>query len=462
MVQFDLKSAYHHIAIHEDHKKYLGFMWQDQHYCFAALPFGLATAPHVFTKVTRPLITHWRKRGFRAFMYFDDGTAAASSTEEADHMAKEMQQDLRASGFIVNVKKSRWVPSQVLEVLGCEVDMKIAVFRVPKEKAERVCNMAVGLLRSKRSVKARSLASFAGFVQSLRLAIGPSTSLWTRSMYSALAEIRSFEHHLHLSSAVTRELAFWNNFFGKTVVEFPMFPVEPRIQVFTYSDASNVAWGGYVHSSPIKIAHGNFVAEHQGPMATSSTWREVNAMKCVLSSLVSSLSNRVVLHRSDNQNVVRVVKNGSRVPAIHEEVIQLTELCQRHCIHLAVDWVPRDDNTVADRISKAQDASDFQLNPTVFRALDESWGPHSIDCFASVLSAQLPRYCSRFFNPGCTAVNAFTLDWKEEDCWLFPPVQLIGCVLRSIVLVQVQCLYLHSCVSRGTHGYKVWLKRCQL
>ena len=429
MVKFDLKSAYHHIPIHEQHQRYLGFQWEGQYYCFVALPFGLATAPFVFHKVTRPLIVHWRKLGFRTFLYYDDGTAAAESHGSTVRMAVRMRADLEASGFIVNEQKSQWDPCQVLNVLGYVVDMDKAVFRTPQEKSQRLVEVASCLIQSKKSVRARLVASFLGLVQSQRLAVGPSTGLWTRSLYSLLEGVDNFEHHLHLNVDAVHELAFWKSFFSKAVVEFPMCPADPVIHVITYSDASNVAWGGYSSECSEMVAHGNFLTAEQGP-TTSSTWREVRGMRCVIESLGPALRNRVVLHRSDNQNVVRVTKNGSRVPAIQREVIRLIEWCQSNCIHLAVEWIPRADNMLADQVSKLCDASDFQLDPTVFYELDQKWGPHTLDCFASNLSAQLPRFCSRFLNPGSMAVNAFTVDWSEENCWLFPPIHLIGCTVR--------------------------------
>ena len=51
MFTFDLKSGYHHIDIHIEHWKYLGFAWGEgsavQYYVFCVLPFGLATACYV-------------------------------------------------------------------------------------------------------------------------------------------------------------------------------------------------------------------------------------------------------------------------------------------------------------------------------------------------------------------------------------------------------------------------------
>ena len=60
MFSFDLKSGYHHVDIIESHQTFLGFEWGSQFYVFTVLPFGLSTAPYVFTKLLRPLVRLWR------------------------------------------------------------------------------------------------------------------------------------------------------------------------------------------------------------------------------------------------------------------------------------------------------------------------------------------------------------------------------------------------------------------
>ena len=69
---FDLKSGYHHVDIHPDFWTYLGFSWcigkarLFYMYMFRVLPFGLASACYVFTKLLRPLVKRWRAKGIRA------------------------------------------------------------------------------------------------------------------------------------------------------------------------------------------------------------------------------------------------------------------------------------------------------------------------------------------------------------------------------------------------------------
>ena len=64
LFKFDLKSGYHHIEIFQTHVTYLGFQWEVDgvplYFCFAVLPFGLSTAPYIFTEVCRQLVKLWR------------------------------------------------------------------------------------------------------------------------------------------------------------------------------------------------------------------------------------------------------------------------------------------------------------------------------------------------------------------------------------------------------------------
>lgn len=60
MFKFDLKSGYHHVDIFEGSQTYLGFSWniegEDKYFVFTVLPFGIAVAPWLFTKLIRPLV----------------------------------------------------------------------------------------------------------------------------------------------------------------------------------------------------------------------------------------------------------------------------------------------------------------------------------------------------------------------------------------------------------------------
>ena len=72
MTKVDLKDAYFMIPIHKQDRDFLKFTFKDKCYRFNCLPFGLACAPWVFTKVLKPLAAQLRELGVRLIVYTDD------------------------------------------------------------------------------------------------------------------------------------------------------------------------------------------------------------------------------------------------------------------------------------------------------------------------------------------------------------------------------------------------------
>ena len=68
----------------------------------------------------------------------------------------------------------------------------------------------------------------------------------------------------------------------------------------------------------------------------------------------------------------------------------------------------------------------------MFFHLENLWGPHSADRFACSYNVKLPRFNSRFVQPGTEADDAFTQDWSSENNWLVSPISLIGRILKHM------------------------------
>ena len=67
MAKLDIQDAYVHIPIQERFRKFLAFQWQGELFMYNALPFGLCTAPYVFTKMMEFPITILRKKGIKVY-----------------------------------------------------------------------------------------------------------------------------------------------------------------------------------------------------------------------------------------------------------------------------------------------------------------------------------------------------------------------------------------------------------
>ena len=65
----DLQDAYLHIPIVKHHYHFLQFVWHNVPYQWKVLPFGLATAPQVFTALTKPILFLCHCKGFSIVIY---------------------------------------------------------------------------------------------------------------------------------------------------------------------------------------------------------------------------------------------------------------------------------------------------------------------------------------------------------------------------------------------------------
>ena len=68
----DLQDTYLHIPIVKHHHHFLQFVWHNVLYPWNVLPFGLATAPQVFTALTKPILFFYHHKGFCIVIYLDD------------------------------------------------------------------------------------------------------------------------------------------------------------------------------------------------------------------------------------------------------------------------------------------------------------------------------------------------------------------------------------------------------
>ena len=142
MFSFDLKSSYHHIDIYHEHCKYLSFAWNSgnctEYFSFLVLPFGLSTAPYLFTKCLRPLVKHWRNQGYFVVVYLDDGWGRAGSKDLCNKIAKKVKADLLSAGFVPNIDKSVWTPTQKLSWLGLTWNSEIGSLMITDNRIQDI------------------------------------------------------------------------------------------------------------------------------------------------------------------------------------------------------------------------------------------------------------------------------------------------------------------------------------
>ncbi len=118
MVSLDLKDAYLHVPVYLSHWRFLHFALGTAEDDFIVhlrkvLPFGLATAPRVFTKLLARVVAHLHLQRCPMYSNIDVNFHAQAFCQHC-HTSDINLCCHFTRGFTVNLKKSALVPSQVM------------------------------------------------------------------------------------------------------------------------------------------------------------------------------------------------------------------------------------------------------------------------------------------------------------------------------------------------------------
>lgn len=201
MFSVDLESAYHHVDMHPSIHEYLGFQWNGQYYVWRVLPFGLAPACWVFTKLMRELVGHWRRKGVRLIHYLDDLLFAVQpDTGGGTRRFRTTQQsvlaDIRAAGLSVSEDKLELDPATRRKFLGFIIDSAKGVLEVTPVRAAELAQTLADITSRARSVPARLLAKACGQIASMGPALGHVARLYCRGMHRWLDTRVTWRSHL--------------------------------------------------------------------------------------------------------------------------------------------------------------------------------------------------------------------------------------------------------------------------
>lgn len=141
MATIDLKEAYFLVPIHESYKKYLRFRFDCQLHEFNCLPYGLSSAPYVFTKLLKPLLAFLRGQGHIIVAYLDDLLCIGSSSNTCENTVKAVVTNLERLGFVINHEKCNTTPKQICKFLGFKINTCSMSLQLPTEKINKILRL---------------------------------------------------------------------------------------------------------------------------------------------------------------------------------------------------------------------------------------------------------------------------------------------------------------------------------
>ena len=310
-------------------------------------------------------------------MFLDDGLGGCSNFDDAVNLSKEIQTSLQDFGFLIAHDKCVWEPSQVVQWLGFKWFMTTGMLHATDVRIERVETALGSLIKQidrdkNRTVSARFLASVVGQIISLLHAVGKIARLRTRALYRCIDTRASWNAPVLIDEAAYKEINFWNNEVKNLNDKGFNVEYKDEYEIEAFSDASADGYGGYVSLCAGALAEGTEVigSWNQEEAQQSSTWREAEAVQRVLKTNVEILQNNKVKWFTDNQNVKRIIKSGSKKPDLHCIALNIHEACEKKGIDIQPEWIKRMDNVKADTLGRTKDSDDWQIHVKIFNNLN--------------------------------------------------------------------------------------------
>ena len=405
-ISIDISDAYYCIAMHILSMPYLTFIFLNVYYQFTCLPQGLTSAPRIFTKIIRIILTFLRRQDIRIAAWIDDILLVASSFSVCQEQTHKSLQTFKELGFLPNMEKSQLVPAQRIYHLGLIWDSVDFSISIPKEKIEGVKKKCLCALSYK--IKVRLLSSILGSIEYFRWGFPHAAlhyRLLQRFVNSCLAKNLSYEDYVFPSSSACIDLLWWSK-VGDSLPSRSLSPFEANIEIFC--DASETGWGCW--SSENKEAFGFWSSSERELHINSLEFKAVFfAFRCFF----RSTFNCSILIHSDNMSVVTYINNqgGTCSARICDMAITLWEFCIKRNISISAVHLPGVDNTKADRLSRMENSDhSYSISDSFFDLLCRSISfPLKVDCFASRLNFKLDNFISRYYDPYSSWVNAFTV-----------------------------------------------------
>ena len=427
----DLTDAYFHVPVHPSYRKYLRIFYRGKVFQFRALPFGLSTAPYLFTKIMSEVKAIVHLQGIQLFLYLDDWLVHVDTYLRGAEQSLYMTNLCQELGLLINLKKSELEPVQSFDFIGAHFNL-LSERVSPKEEnliklRDKIKPFLYSLLASAKefqSLLGKMAAQFR-FIQNARLFMRPIQ--WHMKLNWDQTEGDPHEL-ISISPQVKACLKWWlkqiNNPQG-----VPLQP--PTFQTHMFTDASEKGWGAHVLSvQDIKF---------QGLWSTEESQMHMNrlelrAVRLALSQL-SPAPGQSILISTDNTTVVAHInkQGGTHSWDLMEETACLYQLVMSNQWQIRAVHIPGRLNVIADNLSRAGQIipTEWSLHPQAVELIFQRWFTPLIDLFATRYNSKCQTFVSPVPDMMALAVDALSLNLQGMEAYAYPPSQILPRLLQN-------------------------------
>ena len=349
MAKTDVKAAYRNVPVHPRDRWLLGMEWEGVTYVDGTLPFGLRSAPLLFTALGDAIEWVASRRGAKWVRHYIDDfiVVGKEGTNECVEALRIFKETCQVLGMPLDDGKEEG-PSEVITFLGIVIDSIKMEIRLPQQKLEEL-RSTLRKWRGMRSCRRRDLESIVGSLNHACKVVRPGRA-FKRRLLDLMTTVKRGDRRVRLNQEARADLEWWFqlglNWNGTSLMGL----VSETPHETMLSDASGgwgcaATWNGRWFQLNWKEAKGaeewNIMPKELLPIVVAAiVWR-------------TQWRGKVVRARCDNMAVVATIKSGSckeraamhlrRCLAFIEASVPVT---------IVAEHIKGVENTVADALSR--------------------------------------------------------------------------------------------------------------
>ena len=474
----DFQDCFLHWPIHASVRRRLGIRHPKTRRfgVFLFLPFGLGPAPGINDRNVAEVVRVASSAVGDIFVdsFVDDlrlvNTPHSFESEEEDRVSLtfkllEFKETCESMGLLVHDKVGKLIwPTQVIDWIGWVIDTKEMLVIMADSKVYKglaLCKEVLDMVLAKDLPSAKHLMSlwgFLNFVANVMRQAKPYAREIGRCIVSAKvfqawsAGRKRFNPKISLSTTAIKDLLWWVELFhskphrkihhvgGRSFLWHKKLPDITTIQreawdagllvVVGLDASSTIGWGVTVGDH---YAQGRWEA---GDMGRHINWKELKSFELALDVFPHLLANKIVFVKTDNIVALHYINNGS---GRMDDFADLARSIRLKEVKLGIESVaihlPGHLNITPDALSRYYFDADFRdpnpnrtLRKRLFAFVNSKHGPFTLDGMVADdgHNALVSNFCSPSY-------PFFEAELGGHRVWLFPPLELIGVVLKFVL-----------------------------
>ena len=364
LAKMDVSEAYRIVPVHPDDKHLLGINWQGQVYIDATLPFGLRSAPLIFTALADGLQWVLEQRGVSYIAHYLDDfiTIGPPNSNQCFRNLHIITETCRELGIPLAPHKLVG-PTTCIVFLGIEIDTITMELRLPQDKLDKLKELLSNWIFF-TYCKPEDLESLLGHLNHACSVVKPGRSFISRLIQLLTKAKQRHWRTIRINKEAQSDIRWWHTFIeswnGVSILRQHRM-ANPDHEMWT--DASG-SWGAgaFWKSEWFQLKWPTVLQEEQIAV------KELAPITIACALWGPRWTGSSIRVHSDNEAVVTVVNSGySRQPVMMHLLRCIFFFKAKFDFTLTAAHIPGQYNTLADALSR-DNASFFlsshsQANP---------------------------------------------------------------------------------------------------